>query len=112
MVASLQAEPRGDSVRFVFQITNTSRAPVTFSFPSAQRLQVRVRRPAGEELWRSDADQIFAQVLGEEGLRPGATLTQTAVWRPPAGVRGDFVAEARLTTIEPTAAQSARFQLP
>src|SRR5262245_41610821 len=107
---SVTAEVGGDSVRFVLLVTNPTDRPIQLEFGSAQRYDFEVRDASGAEVWRWSADQMFAQVVGEEQLAPGATLKYEAVWRP-GGARGRYRVAGRLTTLPQAREQRTEFEV-
>lgn len=111
LVSSLQVETGPDSVRFVLQVTNAGPAPVTLEFPNGQSFDFVVTQD-GREVWRWSADMMFTQALRSETLAPGETRTFDAMWSPPAGTSGDFVARGFLTAREHRAEQQMSFRLP
>lgn len=111
IVSSLLVRTGPDSVQFTYQVTNVSDQPVTLTFPSAQRFDVRVTQD-GREIWRWSADRMFAQMLGEERLDADETRQYTAVWPAPGDATGEMTAVAFLTAQEHRAEQQARFELP
>jgi len=97
LVPTLSVVVAGDSVRFTLRVANDGAAPVTLSFGSAQRYDFAVVDGAGTVVWRWSADQMFAQVAGEETVEPGDVLEYGASWD--AGDReGEYRAEARLVS--------------
>ncbi len=111
LVSSLQVETRGDSIRFLLQVTNAEAGPVTLTFPSGQSADFVVLQ-GGRELWRWSADQMFTQAVRTETLPPGGTRSYEALWTRPAGVRGELVARGVLTAREHRVEQQAHFRLP
>jgi hypothetical protein len=111
LVSSLQVETRGDSVRFLLQVTNAGTQPVDLTFPSGQSFDFVVLQN-GRELWRWSADRIFTQAIRTETLPPGDTRSYDAAWAPPAGVRGELVARGFLTARGNRAEQRSYFRLP
>jgi len=84
---SLESQRRGDALAFELTVENTGDDPVELSFTDAQRVRVSVY-PAGADedatpLWRSDADQMFAQVMGSETVSAGESRTFDAAWSDP-----------------------------
>jgi hypothetical protein len=111
LVTSLEIEVGARDVRFVLHVTNPSAQPVTLEFANAQRYDFVVQTAAGAEVWRWSADQMFAQMLGEETLAAGASRDYSETWRP--GERsGAFVAIARLVATNHHAEQRATFEIP
>ena len=56
-------------------VTNRADTSVVFHFSDGQRYDFLIQDVSGETLWRWAADKGFVQVLGEEVLGPGETLT-------------------------------------
>ena len=83
---SLESHPRGDALAFELTVENTGDEAVELSFADAQRVRVSVY-PAGADeaapIWRSDADQMFAQVMGSETVSAGESRTFDAAWSDP-----------------------------
>jgi Intracellular proteinase inhibitor len=111
LVASLQVNPAGDSVRLVLQVSNAGTAPVALTFPSGQTFDFSVSQ-GGREVWRWSADRSFTQVLRETSVAAGATERYEAAWRPAAGTHGAFVARGWITAQQVRAEQSTAFTLP
>jgi len=61
-------------------LLNRGSQPVRLLFATSQRYDFVVKDDAGNEVWRWSADQLFAQVLAEETLAPGGTLTFGETW--------------------------------
>lgn len=111
LVSSLQVQTYPDSVRFVLQVTNATRAPIPITFPTGQSAEFTVSRD-GRELWRWSADRGFTQAVRQETLAPGETRTYEATWNPPAGITGQLVARAVLTSSDQRVEQASYFALP
>ena len=78
----------GEPIAVTLQLVNRSPERVTLQFRTAQRYDVRVQDAQGREVWRWSADQMVAQVLGEETLlrgRPPLTYRVTVREYLPAG---------------------------
>ncbi len=56
-------------------VTNRTDTVVVFHFSDGQRYDFLIQDEAGETRWRWSADKSFIQVLGDEQLAPGDTLT-------------------------------------
>ncbi len=56
-------------------VTNRTDTVVVFHFSDGQRYDFLIQDEGGETRWRWSADKSFIQVLGEEQLAPGDTLT-------------------------------------
>lgn len=111
LVTSLEIEVGAAAVRFVLHVTNPSTQPVTLEFGTAQRYDFVVQTSGGKEVWRWSADQMFAQMLGEETLEPGASRDYAESWQPGTN-HGSFIAIARLTALHHHAEQRATFEIP
>lgn len=72
-------DPDPRSVELILRACNTSGAPLTRSFGTAQRYDFEVSR-AGEVVWRWSEGRAFGQVVGEETWEPGACKTWTERW--------------------------------
>lgn len=96
--ATLTSHPRGDSLAFELRVENHGDEAVDLTFTDAQRLRVTVF-PAGDgdadPVWRSDADRMFAQVVGTETVPPGASVTFEAAWKDPEP--GEYLAVGEVT---------------
>jgi hypothetical protein len=112
LVSSLSVETEGDTVVLTLQVTNPDEAPVTVTFPSAQTYDFAVRDAGGRELWRWSAERGFGQAVQTRTLAPGATWTFGERWTPPAGVRGELTAVARLASRSHAVERTAPFRLP
>ncbi len=64
----------GEEVRALLRLVNRAAETLTLEFSSAQRYDLVLLTSDEEEVARWSADQMFAQVLGEERLEPGETL--------------------------------------
>jgi|AntRauTorcE11898_2_1112593.scaffolds.fasta_scaffold03729_2 hypothetical protein len=97
--ATFTSQPRGDSLAFELRVENHTDEAVELSFSDAQRLRVSVFPATGEDgadpVWRSDADQMFAQVLGTETVPAGGSLTFQAAWKAPES--GEYLAVGEVT---------------
>ena len=69
-----------DPVPIVISVINSSKAPVTAHFSSAQTYDIRVASVQGAELWRWSATHMSAQVLRTERFAPGKTTLATYIW--------------------------------
>jgi hypothetical protein len=98
----------GDSVQVRIRVENHGEVVRNLSFPDARRADVEIVDAAGEVVARWSDDRAFAQVLGEETLRPGdGGLSWELALEAPAAegayrLRGVLVAsEVRLETSLP-----------
>lgn len=73
---------RPDPVTIRLSVTNNGTTPVTFQFTTAQRYDVVVRHPGGEQavVWTWSGGRMFAQVLGSLVLTPRETRTYDIAW--------------------------------
>ena len=65
----------GDTIFLDLTVANPTEAPVTLRFSSGQRYDFTILDAAGASVWTWSADKGFIQVLGEERIEPGETLT-------------------------------------
>ena len=70
----------GAPLQMTLTLLNRGGQPARLLFASSQRYDFLARDDAGNEVWRWSADKLFAQVLGEETLAPGGTLTFEETW--------------------------------
>jgi hypothetical protein len=97
-------EPRGeavagDTVHLHLQVSNAADTAIVLTFPSTQRYDFGVETESGESVWRWSADRMFGQVLGEERLESGASLSYREVW-PSVGRSGRFVAVGQVVSTD------------
>ncbi|MFC6836276.1 BsuPI-related putative proteinase inhibitor [Halomarina ordinaria] len=97
------------SVTFAYVVRNAGETPVTCRFSDAARMEVVVTE-GGAERWRSSDGQVFAQVLGEETLAPGESVTYEAEWADPP--TGRYEARADLLARERSCAARVAFEVP
>ncbi|QKY19585.1 hypothetical protein B4589_004025 [Halolamina sp. CBA1230] len=84
---SLRSQRRDGALAFDLTVENRGDDPVELTFPDAQRLRVSLY-PADADgeaapIWRSDADRMFAQVLGSETIPAGESVTFSTAWKEP-----------------------------
>ncbi len=65
----------GEPIELHLDITNQTGELATFEFSNGQRFDFVIQDEAGASVWRWSADKAFIQVLGEEQLAPGESLT-------------------------------------
>jgi hypothetical protein len=107
LVPTMEVRVAGDTVHFHMQISNASDTVVVMEFPSAQRYDFAVDTETGESVWRWSADRTFGQVLGEERLAPGASLSYRESWYA-GGRSGALVARGEVvSTNHPQALQTS-----
>ena len=84
--ASKAVYAAGEPLELTLQLVNHSRRPVTLQFRDSQRYDFLIRSAQGQEVWRWSANQMFAQLLGQETLSPdGGNLTYRVVVRATLG---------------------------
>lgn len=80
----------GETIRMELVLVNRLDRPRTLPFATAQRVDARIVDEGGEELRRWSADQLFAQVLGEESLAPGDEGRRWTLELPAPDVPGTY----------------------
>lgn len=70
----------GEPVEVTVSVRNVSGAPLGIVFNSSQRLDLIVRRPRGDEVWRWSHDKAFTQVIQTLLLRPQEASTLRVAW--------------------------------
>ena len=66
----------GDVIEMTLEISNQTNEEITLRFKDAQRFDFMIEKD-GVKLWRWSDGRMFAQLLGEERLSPGKTITYT-----------------------------------
>lgn len=81
---TLSVGSRTDAVVFELTVANDADEDATLSFSDGQRTRFTVE-PAGggDAVWRSDAEKMFMQVLGDESIPAGESATFGEVWESP-----------------------------
>ena len=69
----------GEPIPMTLTVANVRAQPITLYYRDAQRFDFFVV-VGDQEVWRWSADQLFAQVLGQETLAPGQYLVYRLVW--------------------------------
>jgi hypothetical protein len=59
-----------EPIRLTLKVVNETPKLVSLSFLSAQRFDLIIQDQQGREVWRWSAGRVFAQILGEEMLKP------------------------------------------
>lgn len=67
----------GEPLRLTLTAANHTSRELVLRFKDAQRFDFRLEQ-AGQEVWRWSQGRMFAQMLGEERLSPGASLSFSA----------------------------------
>lgn len=70
----------GDAVEVTVVARNVSNSPLSLVFTSGQRLDLVVRRPRGDEVWRWSHDKAFTQAIQTVVLRPQDTTVIREAW--------------------------------
>ena len=68
-------------VTFLLEVTNKTGKMVELNFASAQTHDFAVLDARGKEIWRWSAQQMFTQVLRNEPLARGGSVTFSEEWR-------------------------------
>ncbi|MFW5911271.1 MAG: BsuPI-related putative proteinase inhibitor [Halolamina sp.] len=96
---SLRSHLRDGALAFELTVENRGKEAVELSFPDAQRVRVSVYpADAGDDacpIWRSDAERMFAQVVGTETIPVGESETFRTAWKDPDS--GEYRAVAEVT---------------
>ncbi|MFB6135766.1 MAG: BsuPI-related putative proteinase inhibitor [Halobacteriaceae archaeon] len=87
----------GGGVSFTYRVRNEGDEDATLTFSTGQRAEFEVY-DGDERVWRWSDDRMFAQLLGEEVLAPGESLTVEGAWDAPEG--GEYTAVASLAANE------------
>ena len=111
LATTLDVAARGEEVRFVLHVTNTSSKKLELTFPNGQTHDLTVLNAAGDAVWHWGSGQMFTQALRNQPLDGHASLTYTARWRQPA-VHGPLTAVATLTSTNYPVESRAAFALP
>lgn len=70
----------GEPVDVTLVARNISSAPLGVVFTSGQRVDLIVRRPRGDEVWRWSHDKAFTQAIQNVLLRPQETIVLRVAW--------------------------------
>ena len=68
-------------VTFLLEVTNKTAKLVELNFPSAQTHDFAVLDATEREVWRWSRERMFTQVLRNEPLARGASITFSEEWR-------------------------------
>lgn len=93
--STLNVRVEGDTVQFELHITNVTAGVVELEFATAQRYDFELVDEAGRPVWRWSDGQVFAQVLGVEGVEAGESLRYRTTWGAERR-RGSYTAVGRL----------------
>ncbi len=111
LASSLEVGITQGEVRLTFHVTNTTSAPLEFTFPTSQRYDFVVSDEQGNAVWRWSDDRAFLQAVTHATLEPGETWTMESAWHPD-GASGGLVATGRLTSTDRPVERRALFELP
>src|SRR5207249_9987617 len=70
----------GRVVEVALTAVHTGGAPVGVTFTSGQRVDLVIRRPRGDAVWRWSHDKAFIQVIQPLTLQPGQSLSFKIPW--------------------------------
>ncbi len=96
-----------ESIAMRLNVTHRADTSVVFHFSDGQRYDFPIQDEAGETRWRWSADKSFIQVLGEEHLAPGDTLTYQEHFEGPLSSGTYAVVGALVATNFPLVARAA-----
>jgi Intracellular proteinase inhibitor len=109
LTASKAVYAEGEPVELTLQVVNRSPRPVTLQFRDSQRYDFLIQNAQGQEVWRWSANQMFAQILGQETLSSdGGKLTYRIVARATL-MRGSYAVTGVVPAID--AQMSARLEV-
>lgn len=98
----------GRAVPITFVVTNTSKKPVVYNFPTGQKFDITVNDSKGTLVWTWSQGKVFTQNISRLSIPPGKRASFPAVWNgrdsmghpvPP----GDYTINARTTSRTGTA---------
>ena len=98
----------GESVQFTLTLSNSSARAATLHCKDAQRFDLTIVDRSGQQIWRWSEDQMFAQMLSEETIRPGKSRTYAAVF-PGTPTPGEYRASGVVVCLEPALSASTHF---
>jgi hypothetical protein len=108
--STLGASVTADRVTFTLRVTNGRAEPATVRFNSGQQFEFQVRRMDGSIAWTWSMDKLFTAALTERVIASGETVTYTGTWEQP--VKGNYLAEGRLTSTSHHAVSGVPFVVP
>jgi len=80
LVTSKKKFRRGETIDFKLTIKNSSTEDRTLTFNSVQKYDIEARDADGNKVWQWSADQVFAQMLSQETLKPGESRDFSVFW--------------------------------
>lgn len=95
------------SVTFTFRVENGGDSPVELSFRSGQTADVVVYEQGGaaaDPTWQWSDGRMFTQVIRDEHLPPGETITEEYTWSDPDP--GEYVARGTLEATQSAEAET------
>jgi len=98
----------GQPVRFRLTVSNLSKQAVILSCKDSQRFDMTVADLSGKPRWRWSEDQMFAQMLSEDTIKPGESRVYTAVFTGKL-VPGQYRASGVIVCMEPPLSAHAVF---
>jgi hypothetical protein len=99
-----------DAVAFELTVSNDGDEAATLSFRTGQRTRFTVRpTDGGDAVWVSDADQMFMQMLGEESVPAGTSISFGETWESPQA--GDYHVEGEVTCEDEELTAEAEFSV-
>ena len=79
---TLDASVTDDGVAFELTVENTGPDPEELSFPNALKADFAVL-DSDAEIWRFADGKMFAQMIQQERIDPGASATYRGLWESP-----------------------------
>lgn len=98
----------GRDVRLAFTVHNAGSGTADLRFSDACRADFAVLEE-GREVWRFTDGRAFAQLIGEESIPPGESVTYDGTWDDPRD--GEFAAVAELCAQNTTCEARAEFSV-
>jgi hypothetical protein len=81
LTADKETYRRGETVNFTINAKNTSKKSQTLSLPSGQTFDIEARAAGKTDVvWRWSHGKFFTLMVTDVVIRPGASLTYTAIW--------------------------------
>lgn len=71
---------RGEIIDFKLTIKNTSTEDRSLTYNTVQKYDIEARDADGNKVWQWSADQVFAQMLSQETLKPGESRDFSVFW--------------------------------
>jgi hypothetical protein len=71
---------QGEPIDMTLRLVNCASAPITRTFPNAQRYDFAAKISDGDEVWRWSSGMSFAEVQGEKTYQPAEQLTFPETW--------------------------------